>query len=304
MEKKKSKKLWFIVGGIIVAITAVVAIVLLAKPDNKKEAYRILKVYEVEGAAVVTRDGIGEIQPYANMVLESGDKVRLDSGKMVIQADEDKFIYLEENTELALEADGTGNKSKTKIELLSGAITNDIQKPLSGDASYEINTPNSTMSVRGTIYRVAVYTDTEGVLFTKVSVFDGKVATNTLVDGASGEDVSKGKEVLIYDDGQVNDYFETPSDIDYSELPEDVIELLITFAENGEIDSIDVEELKTYLDPGPFTVTFMYNGSVFGTQELMRGELVTQPSLMPAPSGSWDYDFSKPVTSDIEINWK
>ena len=35
-----------------------------------------------------------------------------------------------------------------------------------------------------------------------------------------------------------------------------------------------------------------------------KGEKVTEPSLAPAASGSWDWDFSKPVNSDIEIEWK
>ena len=52
------------------------------------------------------------------------------------------------------------------------------------------------------------------------------------------------------------------------------------------------------------TVTFTYNGAVFGTQTVEAGKTISAPRLSPSTSGEWDYDFSKPVTEDIVINWK
>lgn len=52
------------------------------------------------------------------------------------------------------------------------------------------------------------------------------------------------------------------------------------------------------------TVTFSYNGMVFGTQTVKAGQTITVPKLAPAARGAWDYDFSKPVTNDITIIWK
>ncbi len=51
------------------------------------------------------------------------------------------------------------------------------------------------------------------------------------------------------------------------------------------------------------TVTFRYKGNIFATKRVEKGSKVTQPLLVPAPEGSWDYDFSKPVTGDITINF-
>ncbi len=164
--------------GVIVGI--VVAVVLIGFGAlfffRKRNNYRLLKIYEFDGEGSVTRDKKGSITPYTNMVLESGDNIKLNTGKMSLMADEDKFIYLDEGTEIDLVAKGNSKNSKTSIELKSGGITNDIRNKLSNDSSYDINTPNSTMSVRGTMYYVYYYI-VDGVRYTRVVVFEGKVAT-------------------------------------------------------------------------------------------------------------------------------
>lgn len=303
MEKKKGKK------GIVIAAVIMLAIVIGAIVFlnlNKKKVYRLLKIYEVEGKANVSREDIGNIEPYENMVLESGDKVSLETGKLTIKADEDKYIYLEDDTELVLVAEGDSNNSKTSIDLLKGAITNDIQNKLSSESSYEINTPNSTMSVRGTIYRVCVY-EINGVKYTKVSVFEGEVVTRLkYADGTySDEEVSvkKGKEVIIYDDGTNTDYVSEPSDIDYSELPDDVLKLLDVKIQDNRDVSVSHEEIDRILN-GPFTVIFNYQGSEFGRQTVEKNGFATVPVLSPAQSGSWQYDFSTPVDHDMTIEWR
>lgn len=53
-----------------------------------------------------------------------------------------------------------------------------------------------------------------------------------------------------------------------------------------------------------YRVTFLYQGKVFGTQEVEEGALAGAPTLAPAAAGSWDYDFAAPVTSDLTIRWQ
>jgi LPXTG-motif cell wall-anchored protein len=101
--------------GIIVGI--VVAVVLIGFGAlfffRKRNNYRLLKIYEFDGDGSVTRDKKGSITPYTNMVLESGDNIKLNTGKMSLMADEDKFIYLDEGTEIDLVAKGNSKNSKT-----------------------------------------------------------------------------------------------------------------------------------------------------------------------------------------------
>ena len=305
-ESKKTVKKGPLIGaiaGVAVVILAVVVILLL----NRKEAvYRIIKVFELEGKSTVTRQDIGDLDAYDNMVLESGDQVYVDTGSLTLKMDEDKYVYAEEKTRFQLEAAGTSENSKTRIRLEEGILTNEIQNKLSDESSYEVNTPNSTMSVRGTIYMVDVYEE-NGIRYTKVSVFEGAVATKLIYADGSVSDqeklVEKGKEVLIYDDNSGTDYVGEPSDIDYSALPQGVIAFLLEKANAGYDIGIPAEDLEKYLQ-GPFTVTFMYQNSVFGTQEVKKGAYAAEPSLMPAQSGAWDFDFSTPINKDTRIEWK
>lgn len=304
MEKKK-RKWWILVMIVAVFIVAAVVIVLLV--SKKKESYRVIKIYEVEGAAFVQRDGIEDLEAYANMVLESGDTVRVDAGMMTLKLDEDKYIYIEEDTEISLVAEGTGENSKTTIELKRGAITNEIQNKLSTDSSYEVNTPNSTMAVRGTIFRVEVTYDENGTCYTKISTLEGKVVSRLVyADGTISDQevmVERGYEIIIYQDDENTDYLTGVEPIDFSKWPKSLQEryddLIHTLMEELGLVTEDEDDQKT-----EYTVTFMYNGSVFGTQTVKVGACAKQPLLMPEASGNWDYDFTKPVEEDITIQWK
>lgn len=364
MEKTSNKKIILIGASIAVVVIVVLLILLL----NKEEAYRVVKIYELDGTATVTREETGEIDIYPNMVLASGDEVYLKEGLMTLKLDEDKYVYVEENTRFALHATGSASNSKTKIELKEGAIVNEIRSPLPEDASYEVHTQNSSMSVRGTTFRVAVYYDEEGTLYTKVSVFDGKVETQLVYkDGTKADPrlVEFGKETIIFEDDTDTDYLEGITDIKYEELSVQAVERLLGLIKDGAVLSVSEQELEELLDAmtdddgeteveeteeeteeettgeeteevteeeteevteeettedeeeeqtetpsspsaatATYTVTFMCDGVTFATQTVKSGSCATKPYLMPAQSGSWDFDFSTPITADTTINWK
>ena len=357
MEKKQVNKILPIgIAALIVVVALVIVFIIFF---GKKEAYRIIKVYEVSGEATVTRDSIGEMEAYQNMVLESGDKVSLKSGEMTLKLDEDKFVYVEADTEFRLIATGSAASSKTSIELDHGAITNEIQNALGQDSSYEVNTPNSNMSVRGTIFRVYTYFE-NGVRYSKVSVFEGKVESRLRYpDGSLSDEpvlITNGNEVLIYDDESSTDYVGAVHEIAYQDIPNGVKDLLSQilgedFGDNESADAADdiensdgntddqadgadatqdvadeeptgdvsndggaqtpdeaqgatPESPASTASTGPYTVTFLYNGNVFGTQTVENGGLASKPRLMPASFGSWDFDFSTPIGSDTTIEWR
>lgn len=300
-----NRKVIAIIAGAAVAVVA--AAVILAVVLQKKDSYRLLKLFEFEGTGMVSRESKGDITPYTNMVLESGDKVSLDTGIMTIQADDDKFIHLDEHTTIQLVASGTSANSKTSIEILEGGITSDIRNKLSADSSYEINTPNSAMSVRGTVFYSYVY-EIDGVKYTRICCFDGEVATKlSYINGTTSEEevyVPMGKEVIIYEDGTTTAYlYPDPQDIDYSTLPRDELEKLKNMIDKDGLKlSITSPELTRLLE-GPYYITFVYDGIEFGTQEVERGDLVQIPFLSPSVTGAWDYDFDEPVERDITIEW-
>lgn len=221
---------------LLVAGISIAGILLL----NKKDSYRNIKVYEYDGDGVVTRKSVGDIEPYSEMVLESGDNVKLNTGLMSLKLDDDKYVYVEEGTEFSIEATGSAKDSKTTINLKSGAITNDIQSKLSDESYYEIHTPNSTISVRGTNYRVGIYEDENGVEYSRVSVFDGKVTTKLIfADGTTSDEelvIESGKEVIIYKDDATTDYQGEVQDIDYSTLPEKMGDIDNPLAGTGNVN--------------------------------------------------------------------
>jgi len=248
VENKSKKK---IILPCIIAAVLLVTIIVVILLLNKEESYRVVKIYELDGKATVTREETGEIEIYPNMVLASGDEVYLEEGLMTLKLDEDKFVYVEEKTRFSLLATGNASDSRTKIELKEGAIVNEITAPLDADASYEVHTQNSSMSVRGTTFRVAITYDENGVMYTTVSVFEGKVETQLVFkDGTMADPrlVESGKETIIFEDDLHTDYLEGITDIKYEELTQTAIETLIDLVKEGLQLAVSEEELLALLD--------------------------------------------------------
>ncbi|MDE7232081.1 MAG: FecR domain-containing protein [Lachnospiraceae bacterium] len=247
MQKLMSNKKGIIcICAVAVVIVAAVAVLL---SGNKGESYRSILVYEIEGSAVIDRADVGSMNAAENLYLESGDHVSVaQDSSMRMKLDDDKYVMAEADTIFSVEAEGTDVNSRTKICLEQGAITNEIQHPLSEGASYETSTPNSVMAVRGTIYRVELYTDDNGEQNTKMCCFQGKVETTPILpDGTSGEAVlvPAGSELTIHSDGTVDDV----RDIVYEELSEQAIQNLVSMLENGQtMEGITLEEMNGLLD--------------------------------------------------------
>ncbi len=239
------KKIIICICAVAVVIVAA-AIILLS---NKEEAYRSILVYELDGTAVIERAGVGSMNAAENLYLESGDRVIVaNDSSMRMKLDDDKYVMAEADTIFTVEAQGTSENSKTKICLEQGAVTNEIQHPLSEGSSYETSTPNSVMAVRGTIYRVELYIDENGEQNTKMCCFQGKVATTPiLLDGISEEEVlvPAGSELIIHNDGTAD----SPRDIVYEELPGQALQNLRSMLESGQtMEGITLEDLDTLLN--------------------------------------------------------
>ncbi|MBP5305094.1 MAG: FecR domain-containing protein [Lachnospiraceae bacterium] len=200
-----------LIGKIIAAVCAVAVVgvgaVVIINLTKKDDSYRTIKVHEVEGTAEVERDATGKIDAYVNMQLQNEDRATTaEKSYLQLKLDDDKYIMLDPATKIKLEATGTKQDSKTKIELMEGAIVNRIENKLSENSSYEVNLPNATMAVRGTIFRCEVFVNEKGEKLALLSVVEGKVEL-VLLDGPNGTPgttviISAGQEVLIAEDDQ------------------------------------------------------------------------------------------------------
>ena len=350
--------------------------------EEKEEAYRILQVLEVSGSVSVERTSMGTMDAYAGMRLESGDKITVGADSwMKIKMDEDKYALVEPNSAVRLEASGSSTDSKTVLHLEAGAISNRLEKELSAGSSYEVNTPNSTMAVRGTVFRVAITWSEDGISVSDISVYDGKVASRLIYpDGtADGEGravlIVDGTEAQIWSNDILSRYVTTDNKLELDGLRLKTLEFLQEAVESGENLNISHEELEELIDvlaqepvsdekptepvvettapteettepteettapttvpttprpttpratepdepeqtdppetttapettaPPEYTVTFQYNGAAFAAQTIQSGGTATVPKLQPTASGSWNFDFTTPITQDTVIEW-
>ena len=323
------KKYWKIIllTGIILLIAVAAVLILLL--GNEK--YRTIQVYDIEGAAEVERTPVGLLDAYTGMMLQSEDYVTVETESyLYLKLDEDKYVMLEPGTRVRLEAKGNSADSKTAIYLETGAIVSRLDNELSKGSSYEVITSNSTMAVRGTIFRIEVSTKEEGQpAQTQVFVFEGKVDSKLVQpDGTISETavrVTRNTTVTIQTSEEITEYVGEPETVEYKELDTETLEFLIDAIEEREAatgensgeeqgeEETDIpkevlETIKELIEQRDavsevHTVTFVYQGMTFATQQVQDGQCATKPTLLPDLSGRWDYDFTNPVTEDIQIEW-
>ena len=245
--------------------------------DETTEAFRTIIVSDYTGNVDITRSEGDKLNAYAGLGLYNGDDVKvLELSDLTLDVDSDKHLYAEEKTHFWLEAAGSEGHTKTKIHLESGSILCRVIKALNQDEAFEINTKTSTMSVRGTVFEVALLTASDGTTYELINVFDGKVVTK--IEGSNKEiTVMSGQAALVREseDGKTSfvmtdqidpEFWQSPdtdivlikqeSDLDrpffnipYEKMPSETIAQLVEMAKDGEelCDTIDtLETIQTY----------------------------------------------------------
>lgn len=236
-------------------------LVLCGCSGEKEEAYRMIQVLEVSGTVSVERQTMGSMDAYEGMRLESGDKITVGTDSWLkIKMDEDKYALVEPNSVLQLEASGSSADSKTVLHLEAGAVSNRLEKELSPDSSYEVNTPNSTMAVRGTVFRVEIRWSEDGISVSDISVYDGEVASRLIYpDGTvDGEGravlIATGTEAQVWGNDILSRYVTTDKKLEIDDLRLKTLEFLQEAQEAGQelhVSPEELEELITALEMEP-----------------------------------------------------
>ncbi len=177
---------------------------------------RIIKAIAFEEEVSYTRDD-EEQSVYENMNFQPGDNVVTDeTGRLSVKIDDDKYLYMYENTDVTMKYSGDEEDGITRIVLNEGTILNVLEESLSEDASYEVKTSNATIGVRGTEFFVQ-YDDE----LTTVYCRDGEVrieAEDNEVEIGAGEVaiVEEEEAVLLEEEDaqEVIDGFEAIADDD------------------------------------------------------------------------------------------
>lgn len=182
-----------------IALIAIIAVVLFVVLGGK--SYRQVKVDDVDGDVVVIRDD-DEMDAFEDMKLISKDEVQVDKkSSIVLLVDDDKHIAAEENTKFQIVATGSERKGEVKIELIDGNALFSIDNKLPDGSTFKVETPNATLSVRGTEFRV-VYDAKNNQ--TSLEVIEGVVRVKYEGDEET-ENVEAGESRLINENGIVTD---------------------------------------------------------------------------------------------------
>ncbi len=138
------------------------------------------------------------------VIVSSGETVTLSSKDTIeIPADADAVLYLFEGSTVELSANtlleltelaDNGSDHQIYVTLFNGRIINRVTKLLGVDDAYEVRTPSSTASVRGTIFSVAVIDQlssqivvTEGVVEVSLGSELAQVQAGEMVTAVSGQ---------------------------------------------------------------------------------------------------------------------
>lgn len=162
-----------IIAGAVTLLVIAGVIVLIILLNT---GYRNIRVADLTGTSRVT-SMLSVADAYKGQNLVSGDNVEvLEKSSLTLSLDSDKHVVANELTKFSLEAFGAAGKdSRTIIHLEKGTISNEIDNKLLPSESYVVESPNASMSVRGTIFTVNVFFDSEGLCHTVAEVEQGVV---------------------------------------------------------------------------------------------------------------------------------
>lgn len=178
-------------GVAAIGLAFVLAIALGASgiltPKEQRTAAGASTTLTVLSGAVSVRASGGDFSPAADgALLAVGDTVRTaPDARAVLTYFEGTTVEIEPSSELTIDAASAGTDGSTVLLMTQniGRTWHVVSHLLTGSSKYEVRTPASTASVRGTQFEVAVTTDS-----TTVTTSEGRVATS---------DPAKTSEVIV-----------------------------------------------------------------------------------------------------------
>ncbi len=168
--KAESKAYTAVITGVAEGVTTVTAqngkktyecTVVVSKEAEGPEAYgdslsstgsfKDITVYEISGKNTIYRTK-KSLTAAKDMKLKNDDYLTTAAkGMMRLCMDDDEFVYIGESSEAVV---SKGWFSKSKVVLVKGEMVAEVQKHLSDGESLTIQTPNTSMAIRGTVVAV------------------------------------------------------------------------------------------------------------------------------------------------------
>ena len=240
-----------LIGIAVLLIVAVVVALVFFREDG----YRSIAVKQLEGTTII-KNNQDEKEAYKGMHIKSGDDVTVqEKSNLTLLMDSDKYLYAEAGTHFEVECVDGEKSGKKVIHLKEGSVLARLKNPLKDGEVYEVETPSGTMAVRGTVFRISVGRDEEGLVQTGVQVFDGKVQVDLRKENGEYNGVSEnfeaGEAGAIIGNTEFAEFVKgedgsNKQEIEYKELPKDVAKVLVDYIDDGEELCIDKELLMDY----------------------------------------------------------
>ncbi len=235
--------------GVLVVAGGIVAAVALSGPED----YRSIKVDAVSGQTIIVDEKNNETKAYKGMNLKAGNTIEVkDGANMTLLMDSDKYMFADEGTKFKVEASGDSSKAntKTRIILEEGSVLCRIDSKLSDDETFEVETPNSVMSVRGTIFKMTIYKDENGENYARVDVLEGAVKVDLYKENGekAGEEglIEAGQAATVHSNTDISEFVIGDSDISYDDFSGSMAEFVINALDNGREICIGENQFKHY----------------------------------------------------------
>lgn len=256
------KWLWGVVGAGAAAVVAAVVLIVIFNRKAPVESYRSIVVHELEGITVIKSEEVPLSNAFKGENLYNGDDATVNAdASITLRLDSDKYIYAESNAHFWLDATGTEGNGRTIINTDCGDTLHHLENKLGVDEIYNVSTPASTMSVRGTVFRVYVYIE-NGVYYTYLEVYQGAVEVELFTTEHNSVGVVRmvnaGECALMRASTDFSEFIgvngcsaDENAPIDYHNVPQHVAQNLGTVIDSGEELSITKELLFDYVEITP-----------------------------------------------------
>jgi len=193
MNRKTKKILFSAISIAVIAIIIVTVLIIKMKNTDTTESYRSIKVFDFTGEVYVSRNDLNIVINTKGMNLKDGDTlVTKEASKVALKLDDDKYIYIDENSVVKIYATGTKNNTKTSFYLESGSILGDIQNKLSEDETFDVYSANTIMSIHGTFFGTSLIKVGENIKV-EFSLYRG--AANLTIFEEQKDGSIKGKKI-------------------------------------------------------------------------------------------------------------
>lgn len=159
--------------NLVAILTITVMLVACGSSEvSESEEFRVIKVSSFSGGNNIIRSE-ETMEAFEGMSLLSDDRVEVqESALLELLVDDDKHIAASESTIFRILATGNKDNGSVCIKLISGEALFTIDNKLSEGSTFEVKTPNASLSVRGTTFKVGYDPVIEA---TTVEVIEGTV---------------------------------------------------------------------------------------------------------------------------------